>query len=36
MRRKSIGLFLILIGIAWIIDLTGFVQVDWSKSLKTL
>ncbi|HEY8420258.1 MAG TPA: LiaF domain-containing protein [Thermoclostridium sp.] len=36
MRKKSIGLILILIGIAWIIDLTGFIEVDWSKSIKVL
>lgn len=37
MRKRSIiGLFLILVGIAWIIDITGFIHVDWYKSFKTL
>ncbi|NLM10870.1 MAG: cell wall-active antibiotics response protein [Clostridiaceae bacterium] len=37
MRKKSvIGLILILTGIAWIINLTGFIHVDWSKAIKTL
>lgn len=37
MNKKSIvGLILIVIGTAWILDLTGVVSVDWSEAVKTL
>lgn len=37
MSKKSIiGLILILSGVAWIINLTGLIYVDWSTAFKTL
>lgn len=35
-KRNTIGLILILVGIAWIIDLTGVIHVDWLESVKKL
>lgn len=35
-KRNTIGLILILIGIAWIVDLTGLIHVNWSESFRTL
>lgn len=33
-RRNTVGLILILIGMAWIIELTGLVNVNWVESVK--
>jgi hypothetical protein len=37
MKRKStVGLVLIFIGIIWIMDLVGVMELDWTKALRTL
>lgn len=35
-KEKALGIVLILVGIAWIIDMTGLIAINWSESFRTL